>query len=124
MNKRDQFHKLKDWDNFKKMRNKVLHLIRKNKEYYNKAIKKGAHSKDLWRNLRKVQNIDNSDNELAVLPSQMVFNGENIEGNYMYHILNSFNDHFINIANVVKKKKKSECKESTFSYLYSHLDEV
>ena len=104
MDKRDQFHKFKYWDNFKKMVNKVLHLIRKSKmEYYNKAIKKGENSKDLWRNLRKVQNNDNSGNELAVLLSQMVFNGENIEGKY--YILNSFNYHLIDIANVVKKKQ-------------------
>ena len=32
MYERDRFHKLKDWYNYKTMRNKVRHLIRKNKK--------------------------------------------------------------------------------------------
>ena len=83
MYERDRFHKFKDWYNYKTMRNKVRHLIRKNKkDYYNtcNAIKAGTDTKDLWRNLRKIQNNDNLDNESIQLPSKMVFNGEHIQG--------------------------------------------
>ena len=59
----------------------------------------GTNTKDLWRNLRKVQNNDNLDNKSINLPSKMVFNGEHIQGTK--NILNSFNDHFINIASIV-----------------------
>ena len=76
MYEQDRFHKLKDWYNYKTMRDKVLHLIRKNKkDDYNNAIKAGTNTKDLWRNLRKIQNNDNLDNESIHLPSKMVFIG-------------------------------------------------
>ena len=120
MYKRDRFHKLKDWYNYKTMRNKVLHLIRKNKkDYYNNAIKAGTNTKDLWTNLRKIQNNDNLDNESIQLPSKMVFIGEHIQGTK--NILNSFNDHFINIASIVNKSKFNEY---NFPFLRSHLHHI
>ena len=110
MYERDRFHKLKDLYNYKTMRNKVLHLIRKNKkDYYNNAIKAGTNTKDLWKNLRKIQNDDNLDNESIHLPTKMVFNGEHIHRTK--NILNSFNDHFINIV------KFYQFNEGNFSFL-------
>ena len=49
----------------------------------------------------------------------MVFNGEHIQGTK--NILNSFNDHFINIASIVNKSKFNE---SNFSFLCSHLHHI
>ena len=98
----------------------MLHLIRKNKkDYYNNAIKAGTNTKGLWTNLRKIQNNDNLDNESIQLPSKIVFNGEHIQGTK--NILNSFNDHFINIASIVNKSKFNE---SNFSLLRSHLHHI
>ena len=59
MYERDRFHKLKNWDNYKSMRNRVLHLIpTSKKDYYNNEIQAGTNTTDLWRNLRKIQNND------------------------------------------------------------------
>ena len=54
MYERDRFHELIDWDNYKTKRNKVLHLIKSKKDYYNNAIKAATNTTDLWRNLRKI----------------------------------------------------------------------
>ena len=51
----DRFHKLKDRENYKQMRNKISHLIVKSKKnYYNTAIQKGTNAKDLWKIFRKI----------------------------------------------------------------------
>ena len=77
---RDRFHKLKDWENYKRMRNKTLHLIRKSKKnYYNTAIQKGTNSKDLWKNFRKIQKNDNDITELSALPPRIKYNGVEVE---------------------------------------------
>ena len=113
----DRFHKLKDWENYKRMRNKTLHLIPKSKKnYYNTAIQKGTNSNDLWKIFRKIQNNDNEITELSALPPWIKYNGAEVEDTRS--ILNCLNDHFINIAKIVNKW---EVDENSFSYVYSYL---
>ena len=120
MCERDRFHKLKDWENYKRMRNKTLHLIRKSKKnYYNTAIQKGTNSKDLWKNFRKKKKKQNNDNditELSAFPPRIKYNGVEVEDTRS--ILNCLKDHFINIAKIVNK---SEFDENSFSYVHSYL---
>ena len=53
----DRFHKLKDWENYKQMRNKTSHLtVKGKKNYYNTAVQKGTNAKDLWKIFRKINN--------------------------------------------------------------------
>ena len=77
--------------------------------YYNTAIQKGTNVKDLWKNFRKIKNNDNNNTQVTSLPTRIVYNGAKIKDTPA--ILNSLNDHFINIAKIVNKV---EFKESPF----------
>ena len=80
MYERDRFHKLKDWENYKQMRNKTFYLIRKRKKnYYNTAIQKGTNAKDFWKNFRKIKNNDNDNTEVTSLPSEDVQRESKVE---------------------------------------------
>ena len=93
---RDHFHNIKDWDNYKLLRNKTTALIRKSKkEYYNNAVKNGTSTTNIWKNLKMISNNDNDQNCGVNLPNKILVNGVYVEEKS--RILISLNEHFTNI---------------------------
>ena len=103
INKRNTLHKLKKYDEFKMQRNLVSSLIRKSKKnFYNNAISNCKSTSSMWKNMRCISgNV--SKNKSFQLPPKLVYNDTVKKDDY--DILNAFNEHFINIANIIEKKK-------------------
>ena len=105
---RNKLHKMKDWENYKIMRNKVTSIIRKNKrDYFNNAIKDKSNVKDLWKTIKGASNNDYNNSCVETgLPLEMCFNKVTIKGKY--NIINAFNDHFIRTSEQVEKINLNE----------------
>ena len=115
INERDKCHKNKNFIQYKILRNKATSFIRKSKiNFFNQAIKENKTPSYLWKHLKDVTNDNNSG---ISIPTAVEYNGDTITKSQ--EILETINDHFINIANIVKKNKVDE---SYFSKLKISLD--
>ena len=114
-NERDKCHKNKNFIQYKILRNKATSFIRKSKiNFFNQAIKENKTPSYLWKHLKDVTNDNNSG---ISIPTAVEYDGDTITKSQ--EILETINDHFINIANIVKKNKVDE---SYFSKLKISLD--
>lgn len=100
---RDKLHKMKQYDRYKKMRNKVTSLIRKSKKnFYNEAVNNTTCSSELWKTFKTISNNDNVVNGVSI-PRTLYVNDAYIEGES--NILNALNFHFVNISSIIQKTK-------------------
>ncbi|WAR01776.1 LOW QUALITY PROTEIN: hypothetical protein MAR_008334, partial [Mya arenaria] len=76
---RDYYFLHKDFENYKKTRNKISSMIRKSKNsFYNDAIKNNKSSKFLWQNLNDITN-NNKAHQLSI-PNKLIINEKDFEG--------------------------------------------
>ena len=102
MHKRDNYHRNRDIDQYKILRNKITYLIKKNKKYFfNKAVNKNKDPKYLWKHLKDIS-FSGKVNKL-VLPQRISINETVVEGEI--NIINELNKHFVNISNIITKTK-------------------
>ncbi|KAK9751717.1 hypothetical protein QE152_g4798 [Popillia japonica] len=87
-----------NWEEYRKHRKKVVHLVRSNKEEYLRTIIDGnkSNSSELWKNLKsQLKNYQTKQDEI-------VFNGQKIKEKK--DIANRFNEYFIfSIENIIKE---------------------
>ncbi|WAR29594.1 hypothetical protein MAR_003162, partial [Mya arenaria] len=84
-----------NFENYKKIRNKISSIIRKSKKFFkNDAIKNNKSSKFIWQNLNDITN-NNKAHEFRI-PNKLIINKKDIEG--------TLNSHFTNISNIIKRK--------------------
>lgn len=99
IHKRNHLHKVKKYSEYKEQRNLVKSMIKKSKKnFYNKCIKNNTSTNVLWKNIKAISNKATKKNEI---PRNIVYNGDKIEN--QLQILNAFNEHFVNISNLVQK---------------------
>ena len=90
--KRDMFHKLKDFNQYKFWRNKVNTLINDSKQvYYQNAIKEKQKSGTIWKHLNELNKGKRTNN----YPSKLKVNNETLSLGDA--IANNFNEFFTNI---------------------------
>ena len=103
---------------FKIQRNKIYAMIRKKKrDFYNQAIKQNKSPSFLWKTLKSVAKDDKSTGT-SNIPQSLTYRCECIQGDD--NILNAFNDHFVNISNIVQRKKFNP---NNFSKLENYLND-
>ena len=111
---RDQLKYSQNWTEYNTKRNKVTQLIKKRKaEFYNSAVKHNKSTHFLWKNIKSITSNDAS----LKLPTNLYHDGNLLSDTK--DILNAFNDHFINVSNIVKK---TQYDPSFNSKLKSSLD--
>ena len=112
---RDRINKKTNFSAYKVFRNKVTYLIKRaKKEFYNNAVKQSTDTKLLWKNMRE---ITGSNNNGILIPKTLRIGNEEITGEN--NIVNTFNDHFINICETIKENKFNK---NSFSDLEEHLE--
>ena len=95
---RDKLKYSHKWSEYKIKRNQVTHLIKKHKkEFYNNAVKENKSIKYLWKNIKSLTSSCDS----LKLPAHLQHKGQTLTN--PEDILNAFNDHFINVSNIVSK---------------------
>ena len=99
IHKRDKLHKQGKMEEYKVLRNKINAMMKKSKKnVFNNAIKDGKSTKHLWNNIKSVSN--NSDNNCVVPNSISIDTHDDFTC-----ALNSLNQHFIDISDIVSKSK-------------------
>lgn len=77
IHKRDQFHKNKQFNEYKVQRNKITAMIRKKKRnFYNDAIKKNTKPTFLWKSLKSLSHQNVKTTQLC--PKSLLYNGKTL----------------------------------------------
>ena len=116
---RDQLKRENKIDQSKQQRNKVTHLVRKNKkQFYNMSIKENKSTKYLWKN---INSLTKSQKPLT-LPTRIQTNDHTyVEDSAS--ILHALNSHFTNISNIIETTNYGASKFATLkSVLDNKLD--
>lgn len=105
---RDNFKRLKQWQSYKKFRNKTRNLIRKAKRHhFTDAIDNSKDTRLIWQHLREINNGQASSTNN--LPDELVINDEPISE--PHSIATKLNEYFTSIAYILNRTNTdtSEC---------------
>ena len=91
--KRDYFHKKKDFTNYKIWRNKCTSLINMTKQsFYKTSIEQAKSPNDMWKLVKDIANSNKQDH----FPTQIIVNDQILTQDKK--ITNALNEHFVNVA--------------------------
>lgn len=100
--KRDMFHKLKNWSQYKYWRNKTNKLIQNSKkDFFSNAVQDNKSSSFLWKHVKQIS----STSESSKLPEELNIDNESF--NTPSDIANKLNSYFANISDRLKASHSS-----------------
>ena len=98
-NLRDKSKRLKQWESYRKYRNKTKQLIKQSKSnFFTNCIDNSRDTKSIWQHLR---NVNGGTSTSKKLPEELVINNERI--NDANDIANKLNSYFTSIAEVLNE---------------------
>lgn len=99
---RDYLHKNKRFDDYKKMRNTVSHMIKeKRRQYISDAIESNKSTTILWKQLKYLAGTEKGYLKSSPIPKSLMIGDTCLTDKPS--IINELNRHFVNISNLVQK---------------------
>ena len=116
---RDYCHKIKDFDNFKRNKNKLTSSIRSSKtKYFSEAIQSGKNIGELWKHLKDISSQSKSQ------ISSINVDGQTFDN--VADICEKFNDHFSSVADRIIQNPQNNASIDKLCILVnsktSHMD--